>query len=155
MSSPSQTITDDAIIEEIEIAAPPERVWRALTDSAELTLWWNEEEGQRDVTWALEPRLGGRWRSTGYDESCGAWEMLGEILEWMPPHRLVYTWEQTGTRGHGSGGRTVVTYQLTATAKGTRLRLTHSGFGTNAEARDSYRHGWPTVLGLLRRHCER
>ncbi|HEY7683806.1 MAG TPA: SRPBCC domain-containing protein [Gemmatimonadales bacterium] len=155
MSSASRTVAGDAIVEEIVIGASPERVWRALTDSTELVSWWSEEEGQRDVTWSLEPRLGGRWRSTGFDESCGHWDMVGEILEWEPPKRLVYTWEQTGTQGHGSGGRTVVTWELTAIAQGTRLRLTHGGFGAHTEARESYRKGWPPLLVILRRFAER
>jgi len=30
----------DSIVTEIEIAAPPERVFEALTDPAQLMLWW-------------------------------------------------------------------------------------------------------------------
>ena len=39
---PSSQITpdQDAIVTEIEIAAPPERVFQALTDPAQLMLWW-------------------------------------------------------------------------------------------------------------------
>ena len=31
---------EDMIVVEIEIAAPPERVFRALTDPRQLLLWW-------------------------------------------------------------------------------------------------------------------
>ena len=34
------TPDQDAIVTEIEIAAPPERVFQALTDPAQLMLWW-------------------------------------------------------------------------------------------------------------------
>ena len=33
---------DDAIVSEIEIAAPPERVFKALTEEQQLILWWND-----------------------------------------------------------------------------------------------------------------
>ena len=34
------TPDQDAVVTEIEIAAPPERVFEALTDPAQLMLWW-------------------------------------------------------------------------------------------------------------------
>ncbi len=33
----------DAVSQEIEIAAPPERVFRALTDPKQLFAWWGKE----------------------------------------------------------------------------------------------------------------
>jgi hypothetical protein len=42
---PSSEITParDAIVGEVEVAAPPERVFRALTDPAQLIRWWGDD----------------------------------------------------------------------------------------------------------------
>jgi uncharacterized protein YndB with AHSA1/START domain len=37
-----RTISDDAIVEEVFIEAPPERVYRALTEPSELLQWWGD-----------------------------------------------------------------------------------------------------------------
>jgi len=33
-------IVDESIVGEVEVAAPPERVFAGLTDPAELAVWW-------------------------------------------------------------------------------------------------------------------
>jgi uncharacterized protein YndB with AHSA1/START domain len=58
----TSTIPDqDAIVTEIEIAAPPERVFQALTDSAQLKRWFNDPACPIKF-WEMDPRLGGRYR---------------------------------------------------------------------------------------------
>ena len=53
----------DAVISEVQIAAPPERIFQALTSSDSLMRWWNGEGGPcRVKVWEIEPRLGGRMR---------------------------------------------------------------------------------------------
>jgi hypothetical protein len=44
----------------------------------------------------------------------------------------------------------VVRIELTPTAAGTRLLLTHSGWGEATQARSSHEQGWPVVLDWLR-----
>ena len=46
---------------EIEIAAPPHRVFRSLTDPAELAAWWGSDEMYRTTEWTVDLRPGGRW----------------------------------------------------------------------------------------------
>jgi uncharacterized protein YndB with AHSA1/START domain len=142
--SPNQ----DMIVAEIEIAAPPERVFRALTDPKQLLVWWT---GCRQ--WDLVLRPGAKWRATGSDEQCGDWVTQGEIIEVNPPWSLTYTWgEQVEYRGSVSS--TTVRYDVEPTGRGTRVRVTHYGFSGNHEAFESYRGGWPGVLELLRAHVE-
>jgi uncharacterized protein YndB with AHSA1/START domain len=139
---------EDMIVVEIEIAAPPERVFRALTDPRQLLLWWTGCNH-----WELELRTGAKWRATGSDEQCGDWETEGEVVDVNSPWSLTYTWgEQVEYRGSVSA--TTVRYDLEPYGKGTRVRVTHYGFGGNREAFESYRGGWPGVLELLRAHTE-
>jgi len=53
----------DAVICEVRVAAPPERVFQALTTQDQLFRWWSGEGGPCRVrSWKMEPRLGGQWR---------------------------------------------------------------------------------------------
>ncbi len=134
---------EDQIVVEIEIAAAPERVFRALTDPQQLISWFGGSK-----CWELDLRVGGKWLATGWDKSCGDWEMKGEVIDLNPPSLLAYTW-WTDT-AHDRGQQTTVRYDLERTDKGTRVRVTHSGFAGNREALEDYRGGWAVELELLR-----
>ena len=61
MTTTIVTPDQDAIVGEIHIAAPPQRVFRALTDSAQLMRWFNSPECPVKF-WEMDARLGGRYR---------------------------------------------------------------------------------------------
>lgn len=144
--------TSRQVVVETEIAVPPERVFQALLEVKDLEVWWTEDGAQKAVRWEIEPRVGGRWRSTGTDATCGDWVMQGEIVILDRPRVLAYTWIETSAKGRGSG-RTLVRYDLIPTANGTLVRVTHSGF-ESTEAAEEYRGGWPAVVQGLRQYCE-
>ncbi len=50
------TPDQDAMVTEIEIAAPPERVFEALTDPAQLMLWWAATPN--GALWEMDARPG-------------------------------------------------------------------------------------------------
>ena len=112
---------------ERRLAHPPERVWRALTDPAELAIWLVAAA-------ELEPRVDGavtlRW-----DGDASA---AGRIVAWEPPEELAYTWDE-------GEGESLVRFTLSADRDGTLVVLTHeridslSGFGA----------GWHAHLDML------
>ena len=59
-SSSQITPDQDAIVGEVEIAAPPEQVFRALTDPAQLIRWWGDDICKTSV-WEMDARHGGKW----------------------------------------------------------------------------------------------
>ena len=144
---------EDAIVMEIEIAAPPERVFRALTDPRQVLAWWSEDGKYRTTKWELDPRVGGKWRTTGIDGAGAEWVGSGEVVEWDPPWVLAHTWEFDRHAAQGFP-KTTVRYELERAGQGTRLRLTHQGFAGHRAALDDYRGGWPGALALLRAYTE-
>jgi len=82
----------DTIEAEIFIAAPPERVFQALTDPNQMTRWWGQSGMYRITEWKADLRPGGKWSSVGVDADGTSFRVDGEYLEVDPPRLLVHTW---------------------------------------------------------------
>ena len=92
-SSSARSIADvaqGAILARIEIAAPPERVFRALT-TEELSKWWGSAEMYRVTAFEIDLRVGGGWRSDGVGADGTPFHVGGKVLELEPPRKLVQT----------------------------------------------------------------
>ncbi|HKV53100.1 MAG TPA: SRPBCC domain-containing protein [Candidatus Binataceae bacterium] len=142
-------LKDGVIVATVEIAASPERVFRALT-TAELAQWWGEEGDYRVTAYKADLRVGGAWISTGRSADGTEFSVSGTILEIEPPRRLVQTWKYDWE----GGGETTLTYQLESIEGGTRLTARHEGF-TDPKAAESHAFGWEKVLGWLVAHLGR
>lgn len=150
MATSKVTPDADEIVSEIEIAAPPERVFEALTDPQQVVRWWGEKGVYRCTRFESDLRPRGRWRATGVDGHGNDFEVTGEYLEVDPPRVLACTWKATWT----GDVQTTVRWELEATGKGTRVRVRHSGLAAYPEIANAYR-GWPRMLGWLRALVER
>jgi len=144
----------DRLTAEIQIAAPPERVFQALVDPKQIVEWWRNDVVSLEGV-ELEPRVGGRW---GYQtnkavDGKNRFRVQGEILEYDPPRLLAYTWMANLHRDPAR--RTVVRWELTPAGGGTRVKVTHSGLAQEEESRRGYSSGWPDVIDRLRRFVER
>ena len=150
------TPDQDAIVTEIEIAAPPERVFQALTDPAQLMLWWVGTP--KGALWEMDARPGGKWRYELTDPSrkkvlngVRDFKAHGEITEFDPPRVLAYTW--LGNWHEHPERPSTARWELSATSTGTRVKVTHSGLANEPIVRKDYAGGWPGVLEKLRKHC--
>src|SRR5689334_5229255 len=85
-------LAEGTILATVDIAAPPERVFRALTDANEMVTWWGSPELYRLTEWRADLRPGGQWKSTGVGADGKPFSVGGEFLEIDPPRRLVHTW---------------------------------------------------------------
>ena len=155
---PKATITPghDAIISEIEIAAPPERVFRTLTDSDQLMRWFTDASCSVKF-WQMDARLGGKYsyateKSNFVVNGVSEFKCHGEILEFDPPRLLVYTWIANWHLDPGK--KTIVRWELTPAASGTHVKVTHSGLAQDPEARKDYSGGWPGVVEKLQQFAE-
>jgi uncharacterized protein YndB with AHSA1/START domain len=124
-SSRARAVADLAegrILASVEIAAPPERVFHALT-TKEIVDWWVRPGVFDTKKWSGDVRVGGRWRASGHAHG-QPYVLEGEFLEVDPPRKLVHTWQRAGAPGQP----TIVTYLLEALDGGTRITLRHEGF---------------------------
>jgi uncharacterized protein YndB with AHSA1/START domain len=156
MTTTIVTPNQDAIVSEIQISAPPERVFRALTDAGELQRWFGSSECPTKF-WKMDVRVGGQYsyvteKGSIVVNGVSAFECHGEILECDPPRLLVYTW--IGNWHDDPKGRTVVRWDLTPRADGTHVRVTHTGLSDLPVARKDYAGGWPGVVEQLKKFVE-
>jgi uncharacterized protein YndB with AHSA1/START domain len=135
------------ILASAEIAAPVERVFRALTTD-DITSWWGSPEEYRTTAWVGDVRRGGRWRADGVGADGSSFSVEGEFLEVEPPHLLVQTWKAAWD----GGNVTTITYRLEPIEGGTRLTLLHEGFAERVESCRGHATGWELVLGWLGQH---
>jgi len=156
---PTTQITPDhdAVISEIEIAAPPARVFQALATGAELKRWFTSPECPVKF-WEMDARPGGSYRyatekGTVVVNNVSEFECHGEIVEYDPPRILAYTWlanwHDDVTR------RTIVRWELTPTKTGTHVKVKHSGLAQEETARKDYSSGWPGVVEMLKKFVEK
>jgi uncharacterized protein YndB with AHSA1/START domain len=119
----------------IVIKARRETVFRFFTDGARWAAWWGAGS-------AIDARPGGPLLI----RHPGGIEARGEVLEVVPPERIVFTY------GYASGrpmppGASRVTIRLEAERPGTRLVLVHEF--AEAAARDEHVQGWRYQLSLF------
>ena len=155
----------DAVSSEIEINAPPERVFEALTDPRQLFAWWGKEPTVELSFFEMDGRPGGKWRfsckpapGASHGEvgdqlrklGLQAFEAHGEVLEYVRPKLLVWSW-LANWHEHPEHP-TVVRWDLSPTKTGTLVRVTHSGLAQEPISRKDYGSGWQGVLRLLQGH---
>jgi uncharacterized protein YndB with AHSA1/START domain len=147
----------DAIVAEIQIAAPPERVFKALTDAGELQRWFNGGAECPVKFWKMDPRVGGQY---SYETAKGSivvngvseFECHGEIVECDPPRVFAYTW--IGNWHDDPKSSTLVRWELTPQHGGTHVKVTHSGLASLPVARKDYSGGWSGVVEQLKKFAE-
>ena len=150
MATTKVTPDSDAIVSEIHIAAPPERVFQALVSPEQVLQWWGQNGIYRCTKFSADLRVGGKWLSVGVGPDGGNFEVTGEYLEIDSPRLLMHTWiaSWTGT------AKTTVRWELEPSEQGTLVRIRHSGLSAYPEIAQSYR-GWPRMLGWLQALLER
>lgn len=141
------------IVKRMEFDAPPERVWRAITDPDELAEWFPD----KTADFRAEPGYSGAfvWHGTDtVDDQCGggAFAVKVEIAE--PFHTLVWHWADRANTPFDPSASTRVEWKLSERAAGgTVLVLRETGF-ENVGAAEGNDRGWDSELGELRARLE-
>jgi uncharacterized protein YndB with AHSA1/START domain len=145
MIAPVERAMAVEVDQRVRITAPPERVWRALTDVADLRRWLFES-ADADV------REGGSWRFTfpHWPSARGlhhpALNFGGPIVELVPGRVLAVQFEPPYWG--------VLRFEVSPDGDGTDLRVTQRGFEGNEEWLADFRGGWGSFSDRLALLCE-
>lgn len=145
----------DSIERTIDLRAPIDRVWRALTDHREFGQWFRVAIDQPFV--AGEPATG-QITHEGYEHV--RWDV--RIVAMEEPRRFAFTWHPYAvdtTVDYSQEEPTLVEFRLEPEGKGTRLTVTESGFDrVPAHRRDEAIRmnsgGWTEQIENIRAHVD-
>ncbi len=128
----------------IHIGVPVQRVWDEITKTGRV---------QRPLyNTVLESDLVPGSRLRYYSPDRKRVFVVGEVVEVDPPRKFSHTYFFTTWK---SGGPTLVTWELTEEAGGTRVTITHSGWtADHGKFADQTEGGWEEILGLLKQELE-
>jgi uncharacterized protein YndB with AHSA1/START domain len=126
-----------SVVVEREIPFPPEKLWRALTQPHLIEEWLMKND--------FNPVVGHKFKLRG--EWGGVLDC--EVLEVEPQKTLAYTWDFA----HDDPAydmKSVVTFTLTPTSKGTHLRMEQAGFRPDQkQAYGGAKAGWAQFFAKL------
>ena len=143
----------DRIEKHVELDAPIERVWRALTDYREFGEWFRVKlEGP------FLPGEVSRGHITypGYEHL--VWEAT--VVKMEEPRHFAFTWHPYAVDPDADYSKetpTLVEFRLEASGKGTRLSVTESGFDKlpperRAKALAANEGGWAHQMKLIAKY---
>jgi uncharacterized protein YndB with AHSA1/START domain len=129
------------VVVEREFPYPAEKLWRALTQPHLIAEWLMKND--------FLPTVGHRFTLSMTPQPGMEVVVHGEVLNLEPNRSLSYTWDHPSPQA-AFDLKSVVTFTLTPTAGGTRLRMEQSGFRPDQnQAYAGANYGWQNFLGKL------
>ncbi len=129
----TETLT---VVVEREVPYPAEKIWRALTQPHLIEEWLMKND--------FSPNKEHQFKLTA---DWGAVDCQVQAVE--PNRSLSYTWDTKGLKS-------VVTWTLTSTGSGTRLRMEQAGFRPDQQPYyQGAQAGWPRFVSALEQVLER
>jgi len=130
-------IESETVVVEREIAAPPAKLWRALTQPHLIEEWLMKNDFAPTV--GHQFKLRGEWGGV----------LACEVLTVEPERELAYTWNFVSD-DPAFALRSTVTFTITPTGEGALLRMEQAGFNPNQkQALGGAQHGWRSFFDKL------
>jgi uncharacterized protein YndB with AHSA1/START domain len=143
----------DSVEREVLIAAPPDVVWRVITEPRHIERWF-VDEAELDLRSGGDGLLAFRQTPTGEH----LYRLQVEAVD--RPHRFVYRWMHPDGVRPAEGNSVLVEFTLTAEGDGTRLRVVESGIQALEWAEDEksryaqdHKNGWVRILRRLQEYA--
>ena len=137
-AKPNVVTKDEPLVLERTFDAPVALVWKALTDKEDIKQWYFDLRAFAPVA-GFEFQFDVEHEGFKYSHRC-------RVTEAIPNRKLAYTW-----RYEGHAGDSLVTFDLFAEGRRTRVRLTHEGLETfprlPAFAKANFLAGWTEIVG--------
>jgi uncharacterized protein YndB with AHSA1/START domain len=151
----SASAVPDSLRKQVDIKAPPARVWQALTDHEQFGAWFKVK---LDGPFVVGQKAGGQITHPGYEHV--RFEALVEEIR--PQELFVLRWHPYGIDpqvDYSGEAMTRVEFRLEPLGAGTRLTVTESGFDRipehrRAEAFRMNEGGWAQQVENIRRHVD-
>ena len=131
----NKAVETESVVVEREIPHPPQKIWRALTQPHLIEEWLMKND--------FKPVAGHRFNLRREPRPDVSIVIDCQVLAVEPNKTLTYTWTAYGLES-------VVTWTLTPTDTGTRLRMEQAGF--RPDQRQAYhgaRAGWHQFFATL------
>jgi uncharacterized protein YndB with AHSA1/START domain len=129
-----------------EVAAPPEAVWKAITEGEELTRWFC-------VAATCQQGVGGEQ----HIDWGGGSKATQKIVVWQPNAHLRTEAVKPERSRSASGEPYAIDWYLESEGGTTRVRMVASGFGEGADwdyEYDGTHHGWDSFHATLKHYLE-
>jgi uncharacterized protein YndB with AHSA1/START domain len=132
-------MVSNSVIIERTFDAPVSKVWKAITDNAELKHWYFDIED-------FQPKVGFEFHFYGGSEE-KRYLHLCKVTEVIPERKLSYSW-----RYENYPGNSHLSFELFPEGDQTRLKLTHEGLDSFPKdskdfAIESFIAGWTHIIG--------
>ena len=131
----------ESIIIERTFNAPANKVWKAITDKDQVKQWYFNmiDDFKPEVGFQTQFNV----RNDGKD-----YLHIWNVTEVKPRKRISYEWKFGGFPGNS-----LVTFELVAVGKKTKVKLTHKGIETFLPernpglAKENFIKGWTSLIG--------
>jgi uncharacterized protein YndB with AHSA1/START domain len=150
--APDAVLTENTIEKVVVLAAPPSRVWRALTDHQEFGSWFRVS---LDQPFAAGGHSTGRMTYPGFEG--WPWRARIEVME--PERTFAFRWPHDPVEAidYDTDPTTLVEFHLKPEGSGTRLTIRESAFEAlpdprRLEALRDNRSGWDAQAANIAAH---
>lgn len=126
------------------IKTTPEKLWEAITSPEFTRQYWGGNTNMSDWT------KGSKWRHEGMADNKAVVHVGGEVLESVPPKRLVLSWVDPQDESDTSR----VTFEIEPMNGVVQLVVTHGQFTGQTDMPHKVSKGWPLVLSSMKSFLE-
>ena len=131
------------------IAAAPEKVWQAFVDTDVMREYWVGPNADCARVNVSDWRPGSRWEHQRVDGT-GTVDIVGKVVESVPPRRLVFTWARPN-EAEDDSRHSRVAIDIEPQGDGlVRLTVTHEDLERDPKMLAGISGGWPKVLSNLK-----
>ena len=140
------------LVLEQDIHASARRIFAAFADGPSFKQAYGPDRSELRAD--IELKIGGKfeWLFDGVTGSNGC-----QILSYVPDRMISFSWNAPPTQAANRHKRTWVVVELSPVEGGTRVRLTHLGFGEGPEWQETYEYfeaAWKHVLSTFKANLE-
>lgn len=140
-------MADVQIVRDFQVS--PERLFRAITEQAEILNWWGHDG------WIIPDRhldftRTGPWHSEMFGQDGTRYKLSGQVTHVSPPRSVGFTWGWHDPED-ARGAESHVTFTVSRTEDGARLIVDHRDLASK-EIAERHHAGWAGPMGRLERY---